>query len=46
MYIHFIKFKNEDVGFSMKVDNLECEAEIAKIREYPLNMQDLINNNI
>jgi hypothetical protein len=30
----------------MTFDNLECEAEIAKIKDHPLNMQDLINNNI
>jgi len=46
MYTHFIKFKYDDVGFTMTFDNLECEAEIAKIREHPLNMKDLINNDI
>lgn len=46
MYTHFIKFKYENIGFVMTFDNLECNAEIAKIKDHPLNMQDLIDNNI
>jgi hypothetical protein len=34
------------MGFTMTVDNLETEAEIAKVLEHPLNMQDLMNINI